>query len=480
MSKISKAMSNQCNNPTSQSVESTSASSSNCKVFVGGFPVHLHDHHLEEYMSQFGEVLSSKILKKNGASRGFGFVTFAEAEVAAQVISKKHRHEGKAFECKYVLSNNQVKNNSKEEIKRKIFLGGISTSVTEQDLRSYFEEKFGPVKRATVNREHFTDNSRGSGFVIFKKSSTAQAVLDSEEEHFLKGKVFSCQQCFSREEIKDIKKTYSKKKTLTTKGSFESPQSLSRHSRDSSDDLGGLNSSYHSHNLTKPQKNRRAAQKQASSSTQLQELDGSEKPPSKRKNRRKQRRRTSNMLYQVPPSTEHDTTPRFAANSYPVAPPQLDAWEYFEVRNSPKPVQQPFYGYQHPPQNSFRTQPQSCYSQEHPLQYRAPTDYPVGGMGIPCRQQESFIPQGSYPSKDPRNMVPSPHYVRYGRQPGYQQPNSSRPSHHGLVHPRYSRQMAGNLPPHVNMQGYGVPPRTPTPYFEGRPDLQQVQDFYGN
>ena len=69
-------------------------SSQKNKIFVGGFPVHLSQIDLKDYMSQFGQVLAVKILKKNGHSRGFGFVTFKAAVVAQYVITLRHEIEG--------------------------------------------------------------------------------------------------------------------------------------------------------------------------------------------------------------------------------------------------------------------------------------------------------------------------------------------------------------------------------------------------
>jgi len=45
-------------------------------------------------MSQYGQVVAVKILKKNGHSRGFGFVTFKAAVVAEYVITLTHVIEG--------------------------------------------------------------------------------------------------------------------------------------------------------------------------------------------------------------------------------------------------------------------------------------------------------------------------------------------------------------------------------------------------
>ena len=100
---------------------------------------------------------------------------------------------------------------TRDEKKRKVFLGGISTNVTEKDLKKYFRS-YGPIERATVNREHFTDISRGSGFVIFKMMEDAEALLEENADHILKGKKFNCQRCYSREEIKELKSSTSSKR----------------------------------------------------------------------------------------------------------------------------------------------------------------------------------------------------------------------------------------------------------------------------
>lgn len=52
-------------------------------------------------MSEYGLVVACKILKKNGHSRGFGFVTFRAADVAQYVITLTHVIEGKEVSSLY-------------------------------------------------------------------------------------------------------------------------------------------------------------------------------------------------------------------------------------------------------------------------------------------------------------------------------------------------------------------------------------------
>ena len=158
----------------------------NAKIFVGGFPVHLNEQNLWEYMSKYGEVKGVKILKKNGKSRGFGFVTFDSQAEADHVISIQHRICGKKFDCKGVVDEKQAKREEKQKKERKVFIGGLNKATTEQSLHTYFQ-RFGEIERAFLNKEHFTDKSRGSGFVLFKSKASVDLVLNSNPNHMIDG-----------------------------------------------------------------------------------------------------------------------------------------------------------------------------------------------------------------------------------------------------------------------------------------------------
>lgn len=56
----------------------------NNKLFVGGLAWATTDESLKEAFSEYGEVTDAKVIldRNTGRSRGFGFVTFAEAESA--------------------------------------------------------------------------------------------------------------------------------------------------------------------------------------------------------------------------------------------------------------------------------------------------------------------------------------------------------------------------------------------------------------
>ncbi|XP_024032388.1 uncharacterized RNA-binding protein C660.15-like, partial [Morus notabilis] len=63
---------------------------------------------------------------------------------------------------------------SKDFKTKKIFVGGIPTTVNEDEFRDFFSQ-FGEVKEHQIMRDHATSRSRGFGFITFE---TEQAVDD--------------------------------------------------------------------------------------------------------------------------------------------------------------------------------------------------------------------------------------------------------------------------------------------------------------
>jgi heterogeneous nuclear ribonucleoprotein A1/A3 len=65
------------------------------KLFVGGLSWDTTEDSLRSAFEKFGEVLEAKVVtdRETGRSRGFGFVTFAEAEAAEQAVQALNNSE---------------------------------------------------------------------------------------------------------------------------------------------------------------------------------------------------------------------------------------------------------------------------------------------------------------------------------------------------------------------------------------------------
>jgi hypothetical protein len=71
------------------------------KLFVGGLSWGTTDDGLREAFSQFGDIEEAKVItdRETGRSRGFGFVTFADAEAAQQARTEM---DGTQLEGRYI------------------------------------------------------------------------------------------------------------------------------------------------------------------------------------------------------------------------------------------------------------------------------------------------------------------------------------------------------------------------------------------
>ena len=80
-----------------------------------------------------------------------------------------------------------------------IYVGNLSFEVTDEDLRSAFEE-FGQVESATVVKDKFSGRSRGFGFVEMPTSDEANAAISGLDGSDLKGRNLKVNEARPREE----------------------------------------------------------------------------------------------------------------------------------------------------------------------------------------------------------------------------------------------------------------------------------------
>jgi len=80
-----------------------------------------------------------------------------------------------------------------------IYVGSLSYSVTEEDLRQAFEP-FGEIESVRIIKDMYTGRSKGFGFVEMPAKSEAQSAIESLNGKELKGRTVRVNEARPRSE----------------------------------------------------------------------------------------------------------------------------------------------------------------------------------------------------------------------------------------------------------------------------------------
>ncbi|KAH9613196.1 hypothetical protein KSS87_010573 [Heliosperma pusillum] len=146
------------------------------KIFIGGLAKETTLDAFTKYFSKYGEVVDSVIMKDrlSGRPRGFGFITYEDPSVVDIVIKEDHIINDKQVEIKRTIPKGAAQTNDFKT--KKIFVGGIPTALTGDELKDFFS-KFGNVVEHEIILDHATKRSRGFGFVVFDNERVVDEVL---------------------------------------------------------------------------------------------------------------------------------------------------------------------------------------------------------------------------------------------------------------------------------------------------------------
>ncbi|PKU87734.1 Heterogeneous nuclear ribonucleoprotein 1 [Dendrobium catenatum] len=179
------------------------------KLFIGGISWDTNEDRLRGYFKNFGEVVEAVIMKDRttGRARGFGFVVFADPAVADRVVMEKHQIDGRMVEAKKAVprDDHHILNRNNSSIQaspglgrtKKIFVGGLASSVTDADFKKYFEQ-FGTITDVIVMYDHNTQRPRGFGFITFDSEDAVDKVLH-KIFHELNGKMVEVKRAVPKE-----------------------------------------------------------------------------------------------------------------------------------------------------------------------------------------------------------------------------------------------------------------------------------------
>ncbi|KAI3740894.1 hypothetical protein L2E82_31369 [Cichorium intybus] len=145
--------------------------------------------------------------RTTGRARGFGFVVFSDPAVAERVVKEKHTIDGRTVEAKKAVprDDQQILNRSNGSIQgspgptrtKKIFVGGLASSVTESDFKNYFDQ-FGIITDVVVMYDHNTQRPRGFGFITYDSEESVDKAL-MKTFHELNGKMVEVKRAVPKE-----------------------------------------------------------------------------------------------------------------------------------------------------------------------------------------------------------------------------------------------------------------------------------------
>lgn len=165
------------------------------KLFVGGLnKANTDEDVLKNYFESYGNIIDCTIMRdQDRQSRGFGFVLFEDATAIDKIMSAKK--DGAEFsiddhhiEIKRALPKvpgGNAGSSRTSGLNRKVFVGGLPSSITEQELRQYFEA-YGRVNEVELLRDRETSRLRGFAFVTFDEEDSADKCIQRRQHEICK------------------------------------------------------------------------------------------------------------------------------------------------------------------------------------------------------------------------------------------------------------------------------------------------------
>nr|CAH7754687.1 unnamed protein product [Callosobruchus chinensis] len=129
------------------------------------------------YFDEFGTIEDLYVVReKGGDPKGVTYIKYSKTSEAADALEKMHRHTmGSDRPIKVMVAADRDKGSQKdlneEETIRRLFVS-VPKTMTESELKQKFEQ-FGDVESAIIIKDRQTKESKGCGFVKFRRFSEA-------------------------------------------------------------------------------------------------------------------------------------------------------------------------------------------------------------------------------------------------------------------------------------------------------------------
>lgn len=150
------------------------------KLFVGGLSRQTTDRELRDYFSKFGDIesVTVKIDQYTGQSRGFAFIVFTNPKTIDKLLaSGDHYIQKRKVDPKRV---------SKKSQHGKIFVGGLTPEISDDDIKGYFSQ-YGTIVEFQAPFDKQKNQRKAFCFITFESKDTMLNLLKTPKQ-FINGK----------------------------------------------------------------------------------------------------------------------------------------------------------------------------------------------------------------------------------------------------------------------------------------------------
>lgn len=173
------------------------------KLFAGGLDRNTTDETFRQHFEQFGTIVDLVIIKDKVTqqSKGFGFVTYdSSLAVKSALEGRPHIIDERTVEVKRAIPREDNTATAHQRTK-KLFLGGLPSNVTEEDITNFFDENYsghGTVEKCDLIRNRETNEVRGFAFLELSTEDMADVVIITDPKPTVCGKKIEIKKCEER------------------------------------------------------------------------------------------------------------------------------------------------------------------------------------------------------------------------------------------------------------------------------------------
>ncbi|KAG5320616.1 SQD protein, partial [Pseudoatta argentina] len=145
------------------------------KLFIGGLSRNTTDKELRDHFGKFGEIesISVKVDPHTGISRGFAFMVFTNPKTIDKLLAS-----GEHYINKRKVDPKRV---SKKPQHGKIFVGGLTPDISDDDIKNYFSQ-YGTIVELQAPFDKVKNQRKGFCFITFDSKEVVYKLLKTPKQ----------------------------------------------------------------------------------------------------------------------------------------------------------------------------------------------------------------------------------------------------------------------------------------------------------